>query len=173
MKRRSFLVASLGLLSSASLTIPAYASADKSTFESILKEVIQAAAAKDTKDIDKLMAKLEAAAKIGIEFCKDVAGIEPKNKAILDFVVSSYDKIRNTPEDKFEELWHEGSAFKSAGHDLAALDQTGKAASAMDTIIHPLTARAALAAYKASPKPQHLQTVIQELEEALGHTKHL
>lgn len=173
MKRRSFLVASLGLLSCAGLTLPAYAAPDKATFETILKEVIQAAAAKDTKDIDKLMVKLESAAKIGVEFCKDVASAEPKSKAILDFTVQSYENIRNTPEDKFEELWHEGAGFKSAGHDPASLDQTGKAASAMDAIIHPLTARAAFAAYKASPKPQHLQTVIQELEEALGHVKNL
>jgi hypothetical protein len=165
MDRRSLLLAGPVLASLA--VLPAYAAGpDKAAYEKLVREVLQAAVSKNVPDPDALMAKLDAAAKIGVEFCKQVAGIEPANKPILD-------KIRATPSDKFEEQWHDGEGFKAGGHDMSKLDQTGKAASAIDSVVHPLTARAALGAYKTSKKPDLLQTIVDELEEVLGHLKHL
>lgn len=172
MDRRAVLLA--GSVLAVMAGMPAVAAvADKAAYERLVKDVLQAAVSKNVPDPDALMAKLDEAARMGVEFCKSVAAAEPANKPILEFAIANYDKIRATPADQFEEQWHEGAAFKAAGHDNSKLDQTGKAASALDAIIHPLTARAAIGAYKSSKKPELLQTVIQELEEVLGHLKHL
>lgn len=172
MDRRSFMLAGTGLVAGLPLSFPAFA-ADKAGYEKLVKEVIGALVAKNFADIDGLVTKLDAAAKIGVEFCKEVAATDGANKAIIEFAVASFDKIRATPTEKFEDDWHEGAAFKAAGHDLTKLDQTGKAASAIDSVIHPLTSRAALLAYKTSKKPELIKTAIEELEEVLGHLKHL
>ena len=172
MDRRSLLLA--GPVLASLVVLQAYAAGpDKAAFEKLVREVLQAAVSKNVPDPDALMAKLDAAAKIGVDFCKQVSGVEPANKPILDFVVANFDKIRATPADKFEEQWHDGEGFNAGGHDMLKLDQTGKAASAIDAVVHPLTARAALGAYKTSKKPELLQTIVEELEEVIGHLKHL
>ena len=172
MERRSFLLYGASIAIGLSASCPAFAT-DKAGYEKLVKDVIGTLVAKNYADIDGLVAKLDAAAKIGVEFCKEIAASDAANKAIIEFVIASFDKIRATPADKFESEWHEGGAFKAAGHDMSKLDQTGKAASAIDTVIHPLTARAALMAYKTSKKPDLVKTAIDELEEVLGHLKHL
>jgi hypothetical protein len=172
MHRRSFLLASTGLVAGIHVSFPAFA-ADKAGYEKLVKDVIGTLVAKNFADIDGLVTKLDAAAKIGVELCKEVAATDAANKAIIEFAIANFDKIRATPADKFEDEWHEGAAFKAAGHDNTKLDQTGKAASAIDSVIHPLTSRAALLAYKTSKKPELIKTAIEELEEVLGHLKHL
>lgn len=172
MHRRSFLLASASLSAALVFPISAFA-ADKAGYEALIKEVIKAAASKSVADIDGLIAKLDKAAAIGADFCKEVAAKDAKNKPILDFTAASIEKMRATSSTDFEEQWHEGKAFKAAGHDINLLDQTGMAASATDSIIHPLTARAALVAYKTAPSPELLKTVVEELEEVLGHLTHL
>lgn len=172
MDRRSLLLVGPALLSLACVPVLA-AAADKAAYEKLVKDVLQVVVSKNVPDPDALIAKLDEAARIGVEFCKQVATAEPANKPILDFAIANFEKIRSTPSDKFEEQWHEGAAFKAAGHDNSKLDQTGKTASALDAVIHPLTARAALQVYKTTKKPELLQTVVQELEEVIGHLKHL
>jgi hypothetical protein len=172
MDRRSLCFGGLVLLGAAPFSAQA-ASPDKAAFEKLAKEVLQAAVSKKMSDPDAMMAKLDEAAKIGAEFCKQVAAVEPANQGILNFVVANFDKIRATPFESFEDRWHAGAGFQAGGHDMSKLDQSGKSASAIDAVVHPLTARAAIGVYKTSKKADLLETVVQELEEVLGHLKHL
>jgi hypothetical protein len=173
MDRRAFVVAAASLASLTVAAPSAFAAAEKSVYEGLIKDAIQAAVSKKIADPDALASKMEQAARIGIEFCKAAAAAEPANKAIIEFVIANFDKIKNTPLEKFEDEWMEGASYKAAGHDYSKLDQAGRAASAVDSIVHPLSARLAFLAWKNDKKDEHLKMIVTELEEMMGHMKYL
>ena len=52
-------------------------------------------------------------------------------------------------------------------------DHYGPVIGAKDAIVHPVTAYAALKAYKADQNSEHLETIQEELEEIIGQIKHV
>lgn len=155
------------------LTAPAR-SADKATYEKTAHEAVKALATTPFADVDGWLAKMEMLTKIGLDYCREVGGKDPKAKKYLDFIVANVDKIKATEFAKFEDEWGDGgSGFKSVGIDTAEFEQTGAAASAGDSVLHPLAALAALREYKKTKSADLLKKASEELEEVLGHLKHL
>ncbi|MFZ4806901.1 MAG: hypothetical protein ACOYLQ_06545 [Hyphomicrobiaceae bacterium] len=155
------------------LTVPAQA-ADKATYAQTARDGIKAMATGSLADVDGWASKMEALSKIGLDYCREVGAKDAKAKKYLDFVVANVEKIKATDFAKFEDEWGDsGAGFKAAGIDTAEFDQTGAAASAGDAVIHPLAALAALREFKKTKSADLLKKASEELEEVLGHLKHL
>lgn len=148
--------------------------ADVAAVDAILKEVIKEAASGKVADVDGAVAKLNTAVEKGKAMIALVAAKDEANKKALEFVAAHADKMKTETLETIEANWHAGKAMKDAGAgDYEKIDQAGAAAAAMDTVIHPVTAILALQEYKKDQKKDHLDQVVSELEELVGHLKHL
>lgn len=148
--------------------------ADKAAYKATLQEVIKEAASGKVADVDAAVAKLNKVVETGAGWCKTHAAKDAKNQKALEFVAASVDKMKAETLESIEANWHQGKAMKDAGAgDYATIDQTSAAASLLDTVIHPVTAIIALNEYKKDQKKDHLDQVVSELEELVGHLDHI
>jgi len=155
------------------LTVPAQ-SADKATYEKTAHEAVKALSTSPLADVDGWLSKMDMLSKIGLDYCREVGAKDAKAKKYLDFIVANVEKIKATDFAKFEDEWGDsGAGFKAAGIDTAEFEQTGAAASAGDSVLHPLAALATLREYKKTKSADLLKKASEELEEVLGHLKHL
>lgn len=160
---------------SAAMIVPSFSAfaADINRYTEICNAVIRAAASGNVGNIDALVADLDEATAIGIEISQKTIAKHPEGKALLEHLIANIDVMKSASIDVIEHDWHHGGAFKAKGIDHDGFDHYGPVIGAKDAVVHPLTARVALAAYKQSPNEELLETVSEELQEIVGQLKFL
>lgn len=172
MMKRSLCV--LSMITATYCVVPLDASAmDVEQYVEIGEKSLKSVKRGKTKDIDKIIFQQRELIRLGVEGCLEFAEKSPADAKMMHLVVLNSQRMRNLPLDQFQTEWLEGGYLRAHGIDIDKFSARDQQTTYYDAVVRPAVAIVALEQFKKSKNPKLLQTVQEQLGDAVDAVEKL
>lgn len=126
-----------------------------------------------TKDVDKIIAQQRELIRLGVEGCLEFAEKSPADAKMMHLVVLNSQRMRKLPLDQIRKEWLEGGYLRAHGIDIDKFSARDQQITYYNAVVRPAVAIVALEAYKKSKSSKLLQTVQEQLADAVDAVEKL